>query len=186
MISTSYFKTGLTIEIGGAIYTIVEFQHVKPGKGAAFVRTKLRNRRTGAIVGKTFRAGEKVGKAYIEKIEMQYIYSEGNNYIFMDTLTYDQSSISADQIGEESIQFLKENMNIAIIYYKNEIIGVELPNTVILSVKETEPGIKGDTASNVTKNATMETGVVVKVPLFINEGDELVIDTRTGEYISRN
>ncbi|AMP20716.1 elongation factor P [endosymbiont 'TC1' of Trimyema compressum] len=186
MISTSDFKTGLTIEFDGAIYTIVEFQHVKPGKGAAFVRTKLRNRRTGATVEKTFRAGEKVGKAHIEKTEMQYLYNEGDDYVFMDTSTYDQASISAVQLGEESIQFLKENMNIAVMYYKDEIIGVELPNTVILAVKETEPGVKGDTASNVTKNATMETGAVVKVPLFVNEGDELVIDTRTGEYVSRN
>lgn len=186
MISTSDFKTGLTIEFDGAIYTIVEFQHVKPGKGAAFVRTKLRNRRTGATVEKTFRAGEKVGKAHIEKTEMQYLYNEGDDYIFMDTTTYDQVPISAAQLGEDSIQFLKENMNISVMNYNGEIIGVDLPNTVILTVKETEPGVKGDTASNVTKNATMETGANVKVPLFVNEGDELVIDTRTGEYVSRN
>lgn len=186
MISTSDFKTGLTIEFNNAIYTIIEFQHVKPGKGAAFVRTKLRNKRTGATVEKTFRAGERVGKAHIEKIEMQYLYNEGDSYVFMNTLTYEQESIYSIQLGGRVIQFLKEDINISVMYYKDEIIGIELPNTVILTVKETEPGLKGDTVSNITKNAKMETGVVVKVPLFINEGDKLIIDTRTGEYISRN
>ncbi|MCI0502179.1 MAG: elongation factor P [Fusobacteria bacterium] len=186
MISTSDFKTGLTIEFDNEIYTIVEFQHVKPGKGAAFVRTKLKNRRSGAIVEKTFRSGEKVEKAHIEKREMQYLYNEGNDYYFMNTDTYDQIPISADQLGEDNIKFLKENMLIQVMIYKEETIGIDLPNSVVLKVIETEPGVKGDTASNVTKAATVETGAVIRVPLFVNEGDELVIDTRTGEYISRN
>lgn len=186
MISTSDFKTGLTIEFDNEIYTIVEFQHVKPGKGAAFVRTKLKNRRSGAIVEKTFRSGEKVEKAHIEKREMQYLYSEGDTYNFMNTETYDQITLNADQLGEDNIKFLKENMLIQVMIYKEETIGIDLPNTVVLKVIETEPGVKGDTASNVTKAATVETGAVIRVPLFVNEGDELVIDTRNGEYVSRN
>ena len=186
MISTSDFKTGMTIEFDNEIFTIVEFQHVKPGKGAAFVRTKLKNRRSGAIVEKTFRSGEKVEKAHLEKKEMQYLYNEGNDYYFMNTETYDQIALSAVQLGEENIRFLKEDMLIQVMFYKEETIGVDLPTTVILKVVETEPGVKGDTASNVTKAATVETGAVIRVPLFVNEGDELVIDTRNGEYVSRN
>lgn len=186
LISTSDFKTGLTIKFDNEIYIIVEFQHVKPGKGAAFVRTKLKNRRSSAIIEKTFRAGEKVEKAHIEKREMQYLYNEGNDYYFMNTETYDQISLSADQLGEDNIKFLKENMLINVMIYKEETIGIDLPNTVVLKVIETEPSIKGDTASNVTKTATMETGAVIRVPLFVSEGDELVIDTRYGEYVSRN
>ena len=186
MISTSDFKTGMTIEFDGDLFTIVEFQHVKPGKGAAFVRTKLKNRRSGSIVEKTFRSGEKVEKAHIEKKEMQYLYNEGEDYFFMNTETYDQISLSAARLGEENIRFLKENMNISVMMYGDETIGIELPITVVLKVIETEPGVKGDTASNVTKAATVETGAVIRVPLFVNEGDELVIDTRTGDYVSRN
>ena len=186
MISTSDFKTGMTIEFDGDLFTIVEFQHVKPGKGAAFVRTKIKNRRSGSIVEKTFRSGEKVEKAHIEKKEMQYLYNEGEDYFFMNTETYDQISLSATQLGEENVRFLKENMNISVMMYGEETIGIELPITVVLKVVETEPGVKGDTASNVTKAATVETGAVIRVPLFVNEGDELVIDTRTGEYVSRN
>lgn len=185
MISTSDFKTGMTIEFDGDLFTIVEFQHVKPGKGAAFVRTKLKNRRTGSIAEKTFRSGEKVEKAHIERKEMQFLYSEGDEYFFMNTEDYEQISMSNVQLGEENIRFLKENMNISILVYGEETIGIELPNTVILTVVETEPGVKGDTASNVTKSATMETGAVIRVPLFVNEGDELVVDTRNGEYVSR-
>lgn len=187
MISTSDFKTGMTIEFDNEIFTILEFQHVKPGKGAAFVRTKLKNRRSGAIAEKTFRSGEKVEKAHLEKKEMQYLYNEGNEYNFMNTETYDQISLSAVQLGEENIKFLKENMMIHVMFYGEETIGVDLPTTVILKVIETEPGVKGDTASsNVTKAAIVETGAVIKVPLFVNEGDELVIDTRNGDYVSRN
>ncbi len=186
MISTSDFKTGMTIEFDNELFTIVEFQHVKPGKGAAFVRTKLKNRRSGAIVEKTFRSGEKVEKAHLEKKEMQYLYNEGDVYNFMNTETYDQISLSAIQLGEDNIKFLKENMMIQVMFYGEETIGVDLPTTVILKVVETEPGVKGDTASNVTKAATVETGAIIKVPMFVNEGDELVIDTRNGDYISRN
>lgn len=186
MISTSDFKTGMTIEFDNEIFTIVEFQHVKPGKGAAFVRTKLKNRRSGAIVEKTFRSGEKVEKAHLEKKEMQYLYNEGDEYHFMNTETYDQISLNAIQLGEENIKFLKADMMIQVMFYGEETIGVDLPTTVILKVIETEPGVKGDTASNVTKSATVETGAIIKVPMFVNEGDELVIDTRNGEYVSRN
>lgn len=185
MITTSDFKTGLTIELeDGAIYQIVEFQHVKPGKGAAFVRTKLKNKRTGAVVEKTFRTTEKVEKAHIERSEMQYLYMDGEFYVFMNTENYEQVQLTADQLGD-GIKFLKDNMNIHVQYYKGEAIGVELPNTVVLTVAETEPGVKGDTATNVTKPATLETGAVVQVPLFVNEGDQLVIDTRNGAYVSR-
>ena len=184
MISTSDFKTGLTIEFDGAIYQIVEFQHVKPGKGAAFVRTKLRNKRTGAIVEKTFRSGEKVEKAHIEKKEMQYLYPEGDAYVFMNTETYDQVALSAVLLGD-GLKFLKDNRNILVEYFGSEAIGAELPNTVVLKVVETEPGVKGDTATNVTKEATLETGATVQVPLFVNEGDDLLIDARNGAYVSR-
>ena len=163
MITTSDFKTGLTIEFDGAIYQIVEFQHVKPGKGAAFVRTKLKNKRTGAVVERTFRTTEKVEKAHIERMEMQYLYMDGEFYVFMNTETYDQVNLTADQLGD-GVKFLKDNMNIHVQYYKNEPIGVELPNTVILTVAETEPGVKGDTATNVTKSATLETGAILQVP----------------------
>ncbi len=184
MITTSDFKTGLTIEFDGSIYQIIEFQHVKPGKGAAFVRTKMKNKRTGAVVERTFRTTEKVEKAHIERMEMQYLYMDGEFYVFMNTETYDQVHLTAEQLGD-GIKYLIDNMSIHVQYYKNEPIGVELPNTVILKVAETEPGVKGDTATNVTKNAILETGAMVQVPLFINEGDSLIIDTRNGDYVSR-
>ncbi|HHW07757.1 MAG TPA: elongation factor P [Clostridia bacterium] len=184
MISTNDFRTGLTIEVDGEVYTVVEFQHVKPGKGAAFVRSKLKNRRTGAVVEKTFRAGEKVEKAHVERREMQYLYNDGDNYYFMDTGNYEQISLNKDQL-DEAIKFLKENMNIYCLFYKGESIGVELPNTVELKVVETEPGVRGDTATGATKAAVLETGAVVQVPLFVNVGDVLVIDTRSGEYVQR-
>lgn len=184
MITTSDFKTGLTIEWDGGLYQIIEFQHVKPGKGAAFVRTKLRNKRTGAVVERTFRTTEKVEKAHIERLEMQYLYMDGEFYVFMNTETYDQVHLTAENLGD-GLKFIKDNMNIHVQFYKDEPIGIELPTTVILAVAETEPGVKGDTANNVTKAATLETGALVQVPLFVNEGDELVIDTRTGDYVSR-
>ncbi len=184
MITTSDFKTGLTIEWDGGLYQIIEFQHVKPGKGAAFVRTKLRNKRTGAVVERTFRTTEKVEKAHIERLEMQYLYLDGDFYVFMNTETYDQVHLTAANLGD-GLKFLKDNMNIHVQFYKDEPIGVELPTTVVLKVAETEPGVKGDTANNVTKAATLETGASVQVPLFVNEGDELIIDTRTGDYVSR-
>ncbi len=184
MISVNDFKTGLTIEVDGGIWTVLDFQHVKPGKGAAFVRSKLRNLRTGAIQEKTFRGGEKVAKAHIDNRRMQYLYSSGDVHTFMDNETYEQLELQTAQI-EEELKYLLENMTVQVQMYQGETIGVELPNTVELEVTETEPGIKGDTASGGTKPATLQTGLTVQVPFFINEGDVLIIDTRSGEYVSR-
>ncbi|HEU5141172.1 MAG TPA: elongation factor P [Bacillales bacterium] len=184
MISVNDFKTGLTIEVDNSIWQVIDFQHVKPGKGAAFVRSKLRNLRTGAIQEKTFRAGEKVENAHIETKSMQYLYAGGTTYTFMDKNTFEQLELEASQLKEE-LNYLKENMDVKIVTYEGETLGVELPNTVELTVTETEPGLKGDTQSGGSKAATLETGYSVQVPLFINEGDVLVIDTRSGAYISR-
>ena len=184
MISTNDFKNGMTIEIDGNAWQIVDFQHVKPGKGAAFVRAKLKNVKAGMVKETTFRAGEKVPKALVETKQMQYLYNSGDVYTFMDTETYEQMELPGSQI-EYELKFLLENSSVYIIFYKGEVIGIDLPNTVILEVTETEPGIKGDTATGATKNATMETGLVVHVPLFINQGDKLIIDTRSGNYVSR-
>ena len=184
MISVNDFKTGLTIEVDNGIWRVLEFQHVKPGKGAAFVRSKLRNLRTGAIQEKTFRAGEKVGKAQIDNRRMQYLYASGDQHVFMDNETYDQTEISETQL-EHELKFLKENMEVHIQSYQGETLGVELPNTVTLEVTETEPGIKGDTAQGATKQATVETGYTLNVPLFVNQGDLLIINTTDGSYVSR-
>ncbi|BCV21798.1 elongation factor P [Moorella sp. Hama-1] len=184
MISSNDFRTGLTIEVDGDVYTVVEFMHVKPGKGSAFVRTKLKNRRTGAVIERTFRAGEKVNRAIVERREMQYLYNDGENYYFMDTETFEQISLRKEQL-DDAIKYLKDNMNIFVLTHNGETIGIELPNSVELKVVETEPGIKGDTATGGTKNAVLETGAVIQVPLFIETGDVLRIDTRTGEYIER-
>lgn len=184
MISVNEFKTGLTIEVDGGIWQVMEFQHVKPGKGAAFVRSKLRNLRTGSIQEKTFRAGEKVAKARIENRRMQYLYASGETHTFMDNESYEQIELSAAQI-EHELQFLKENMEVHVISFQGEILGVEVPINVELEVIETEPGIKGDTASGGSKPAKLETGLVVQVPFFINQGDILIIDTRKSEYVSR-
>ncbi|NLX91062.1 MAG: elongation factor P [Firmicutes bacterium] len=184
MISSNDFQTGLTIELDGEIYMVIEFQHVKPGKGAAFVRSKLKNLRSGSITEKTFRAGEKVARALIEKKEMEYLYNAGEEYIFMDTESYEQVSLTANQLGD-NLNFLKENMRLLVMVFKGEVIGVELPHSVELAVVETEPGFKGDTAAGGSKPAKLETGFVVQVPFFINEGDILRIDTRTGEYLER-
>lgn len=184
MISTNDFRTGLTIEWEGDVYQVIDFQHVKPGKGSAFVRSKLRNIRTGAVIEKTFNAGEKIPKARIERREMQYLYNDGKDYNFMDMETYDQITMTAYQLGD-GIKYLKENMNIVVLNFQGRSIGVELPNFVELEVVETSPGIKGDTASGGSKPAKLETGAVVQVPFFINVGDRLQIDTRTGNYIKR-
>ncbi len=184
MISTNDFKTGVTVEIDGDAWQVVEFQHVKPGKGAAFVRAKMRNLCTGSVVERTFNAAERLPNANVERKDMQYLYQDGDMYVFMDNETYEQLELNKAQLGN-AINFLKENMNVKISSFNERILGVELPNTVELKVVETEPGIKGDTATGGSKNATMDTGYVVKVPLFINEGDVLRIDTRTGEYIER-
>lgn len=184
MISVNDFKTGLTIEVDGELWRVIEFLHVKPGKGSAFVRSKLKNLRTGAVQEKTFRAGEKVEQAQIDNKQMQYLYADGNNYVFMDTTTYEQLELPGDKIQNE-LKFMKENMLVNIMMYGSETLGVDLPNTVDLEVKETEPTIKGNTASGGSKPATMETGLVVQVPFFINEGDVLTINTQDGTYISR-
>jgi elongation factor P len=184
VISVNDFKTGLTIEVDGDIFSVTDFQHVKPGKGAAFVRTKLKNLRNGNVVEKTFRAGENVGRAIVENRQVQYLYNSGSEYTFMDNETYDQFNLARKQL-EWEINFLKENMNVNIASYQGEIIGITIPNSVELAVVETEPGIKGNTATGATKSARLETGLSVQVPLFINEGDVLLIDTRDGKYMSR-
>lgn len=184
MISTNDFRTGLTVEIDGAVYSVVDFQHVKPGKGAAFVRAKLKNVETGSVQERTFRAGEKVARAHVERKEMQYLYDAGDFYTFMDMETYEQINISRDTIGDD-IKYLKENDSITVVMYKGRIIGIDLPYYVELTVADTAPGVKGDTAAGGSKPATMETGLVVNVPFFINMGDRIRIDTRTGEYLDR-
>ncbi|MFO7289504.1 translation elongation factor P (EF-P) [Planifilum fulgidum] len=184
MISTNDFRVGLTIELDGEVWQVMEFQHVKPGKGAAFVRSKLRNLRNGNIQERTFRAGEKVPRAHVETRQMQYLYESGGEYTFMDNETYEQVSLPRERL-EREVKFLKENMNVNLVIYKGETIGIQLPNTVELEVVETEPGIKGDTATGGSKPAKLETGLVVQVPLFVQEGDRLIIDTRSGEYVSR-
>ena len=184
MISVNDFKNGLTIQVDGELWRVVEFQHVKPGKGSAFVRSKLKNLRNGGVQEKTFRAGEKVEQAQIDRKKMQYLYADGDNYVFMDTETYEQLELPGARIQDE-LKYLKENMVVSIIMFGTETLGVELPNTVDLEVKETEPGIRGDTSSGGSKPATMETGLVVQVPFFVNEGDILTINTADGTYISR-
>jgi elongation factor P len=184
MISVNDFKTGLTIEVDGGIWRVMDFQHVKPGKGAAFVRSKLRNLRTGAVQEKTFRAGEKVEKAQIENNKMQYLYASGDQHVFMNMESYEQVELPATSI-EYELKFLRENMEVYIMMFQGEILGVELPNTVVLEVAETEPGIKGDTASGGTKPATLETGLIVQVPFFVNQGDKLIINTTDSTYVSR-
>ncbi|MGI6574529.1 MAG: elongation factor P [bacterium] len=184
MISTNDFRTNLTIELDDDVYMVLDFQHVKPGKGAAFVRSKLKNLRTGTTVEKTFRAGEKVSRAHVDKREMQYLYRAGDLLTFMDTETFEQVSFTEEQLGD-SIKFLKENMLIEVQSYKGMTIGIELPNFVELVITETDPGVRGDTVSGATKRATVETGAQINVPLFVEQGDKVRIDTRTGEYIER-
>lgn len=184
MVSTNDLRTGLTIEVDGEVYSVVDFQHVKPGKGSAFVRTKLKNIRTGGVVERTFRAGEKVNRAHMERKEMQYLYRDGNSFIFMDNETYDQVSLTLEQLGDNA-DYLKENMNIFLLTYNGELMGIDLPYSVELKVVAAEPGVRGDTAAGATKAATLETGLVIQVPLFVEEGDVVKVDTRTGEYIER-
>lgn len=184
MISSNEFKTGVTIEVDGDVYTIVEFQHVKPGKGAAFVRTKLKNVKTGGVVERKFNAGEKVPKAHVERREMQYLYKDGEHFVVMDNESYEQTSLSGAQIGD-GVKWLKENMTLGVLFFNGTVIGVDIPNTVQLIVAQTEPGVRGDTATGGSKPATMETGAIVQVPFFVNEGELLIIDTRTGNYVQR-
>lgn len=184
MINVNDFKTGVTIKLDNNLFTVMEFQHVKPGKGSAFVRSKLKNLRTGAIIDHTFNAGIKVEKAHIDKAKMQYLYDAGDELVFMDSNTYDQIQIPKDRIKWE-MNFLKENDFVEITRFEHEILGVSLPNSVSLKIIECEPGIKGDTATNATKNAILETGFQIKVPLFINEEEIVIVNTSDGKYISR-
>ncbi len=184
MISTNEFRTGMTIEMDGQAFQIVDFQHVKPGKGAAFVRAKIKNVESGAVQELTFRAGEKVNRAHVERKEMQYLYDAGNFYTFMDTENYEQINVNHDVLGDD-IKFLKENENVTMVIYNDRVIGVELPYYVELVIADTAPGFKGDTAQGGSKPATMETGLVVNVPFFVNTGEKIRIDTRTKEYLDR-
>ena len=184
MITAGDFKNGITFELDGQIFQVVEFQHVKPGKGAAFVRTRLKNIITSATVEKTFSPTDKMPRAHIERKDMQYLYNDGDLYYFMDVETYEQTPLGADAIGD-ALKFIKENMTVKILSYKGNVFGIEPPTFVELEVTETEPGFKGDTATGATKPAVVETGASVKVPLFINQGDVIRIDTRTGEYLER-
>ena len=184
MISAGDFRNGVTFEMDGNVYSIIEFQHVKPGKGAAFVRTKIRNVISGAVTEKTFNPNDKYPTAYIERKDMQYLYEDGDLYYFMDLETYEQIPISANVLGD-GFRFVKENMDCKVLSYKGNVFGVEPPNFVELEVTKTDPGFAGNTATNATKPATLETGAEIKVPLFINEGEMIRIDTRTGEYMER-
>lgn len=184
MVTAGDFRNGVTFEMDGNVFQIVEFQHVKPGKGAAFVRTKIRNVITGAVTEKTFSPTDKYPTAFIERKEMQYLYNDGDLYYFMDNDTFETIPINGNVLGS-GFRFVKENMNIKVLSYKGNVFGTEPPNFVELQVTATEPGVKGDTATNATKPATVETGAEIKVPLFINEGEMIRIDTRTGEYMER-
>jgi len=184
VISVNDLRTGLTIEFEGTLYSVVEFMHVKPGKGAAFVRTKLKNLETGAVLERNFRAGERVNRAHIENKEMQYLYNTGDEYFFMDERTYEQVALGKDLL-DDAVLFLKDNMTISVQFYQGRAIGVELPTFVELTVTQTDPGFKGDTATGGSKPATLETGLVVQVPLFVDQGEVIRVDTRTKEYLSR-
>ena len=184
MVSAGDFRKGMTIEIDGQVWMIVDFQHVKPGKGAAFVRTKIKNVMTGNVLERTFSPTDKFPKAMVERKDMQYLYSDGDLYYFMDTETYDQLPLNKDKV-EDALPYMIENMNVTIKFFKGEAFSVEPPNFVVLQVTETEPGFKGDTATAGNKPAIVETGAKIMVPLFVNTGDSIRIDTRTGDYMER-
>lgn len=184
MIVAGDFRNGVTFELDGQVFQVVEFQHVKPGKGAAFVRTRLKNVITGATVERTFNPTDKMEKAHIERKDMQYLYNDGDLYHFMDVESYEQLPVNASAIGD-ALKFVKENMVCKILSYKGNVFGIEPPTFVELEITETEPGFKGDTATGATKPATVETGAIIKVPLFVNQGDKIRIDTRTGDYLER-
>jgi elongation factor P len=183
-ITTNDLRNGITLALDSGLFTVVEFQHVKPGKGGAFVRTKLRNARTGAVIERTFNAGVRVEQAIVDKRDMQYLYADGDDYVFMDTVSYDQLTVPRPALGEAA-DYLVPSMTANIASHDGEIIGVDLPAAVELAVSETEPGIQGDRVSGARKPATLETGLVVQVPLFVNIGDKIRVDTRSGEYITR-
>ncbi len=184
MISSNDFRTGTSIELDGSVWRVVEFLHVKPGKGSAFVRTKLKNVQTGSTVDKTFRAGETMPQAVLEKSTMQHTYKEGDQYVFMDMDTYEEARLSEAQIGDR-VKYLKEEMEVTVLMWNEKVLEVELPNSVTLEVTQTDPGVKGDTATGGTKPATVETGAQVMVPLFISQGEKIKIDTRNDTYLGR-
>ncbi|MFP4007098.1 MAG: elongation factor P [Spirulinaceae cyanobacterium] len=184
MISSNDFRTGVTLNLDGSVWRVVEFLHVKPGKGSAFVRTKLKNVQTGNTVERTFRAGETVPQAILEKRTMQHTYKEGDQFVFMDMETYEETRLTDDQIGT-SVKYIKEGMEVNVVQWETQILEVELPNSVVLEVTETDPGVKGDTATGGTKPAIVETGAQVMVPLFISVGERIKIDTRNDTYLGR-
>ena len=184
MINVNDFKVGVTIMYEGNLYQVLEFQHVKPGKGAAIVKTKLKNLRTGSIVEQTFNSGIKVPTAHISKAKMQFLYSTGDSYSFMNMETYEQVDVDVKQIENEA-KFLKEGLEVIIIFFENELLGIELPEKIDYVITETEPAVKGNTATNATKDATLETGMTVRVPLFIEQGEEIIVSTKDGKYVSR-
>jgi elongation factor P len=184
MISSNDFRSGVTIELDGSVWRVVEFLHVKPGKGSAFVRTKLKNAQTGSVIEKTFRAGESVPQASLEKLTMQYTYKDSDQYVFMDMETFDEVRLNPDQLGDR-VKFLKEEMSVNILFWNETVLDVELPNTIVLEVTDTDPGVKGDTATGGTKPAIVETGAQVMVPLFVTIGERIKIDTRDGSYLGR-
>jgi elongation factor P len=184
MINVNDLKNGITIMFDGNIYQVLEFMHVKPGKGGAFVRSKLKNLRTGSIIDHTFNAGIKVEKAVIDKKTAQFLYKSGNSYIFMDMDTYEQVAIEENQIREE-IKYLKENLEVELIFFNNEMLGINLPEKIDFLITNTEPAVRGNTATSATKEAVLETGMVVRVPLFIKEGEIIIVSTRDGKYFSR-
>ena len=183
-VDTSQFRNGLKIELDGEPFTMVYFQHVKPGKGGAFVRTKVKNLKNGRVLEKTFRSGEKVDEADIEDKRMQYLYRDGEQLIFIDQETYDQLPFSVEQVGD-SVKYLMENLDVDVMFWRGKPINIELPSFIEAEVSQTDPGVKGDTASGATKPATIESGAVVQVPLFIKEGEKIRVDTRSGEYVER-
>lgn len=184
MISSNDFRPGVTIVLDGAVWRVVEFLHVKPGKGSAFVRTKLKNAQSGSVVERTFRAGETVPQANLEKSTMQHTYKEGDEYVFMDMETYEEGRLSAAQIGDR-VKYLKEGMEVNVVRWDEQVLEVELPNSVVLEIVQTDPGVKGDTATGGSKPATVETGAMVMVPLFISQGERIRIDTRNDTYLGR-
>jgi elongation factor P len=183
-ITTNDLKNGITLQLDNGLFTVVEFQHVKPGKGGAFVRTKLRNARTGAVIDRTFNAGIRIEQAIVEKRDMQYLYADGDGYVFMDSVSYDQMTVARDSLGEAA-RYLVPSMSAQISTHAAEVIGIELPAAVELTITETEPGMQGDRVSGARKGATVETGLVIQVPLFVNIGDKVRVDTRSGDYITR-
>ncbi len=184
MINVNDFKTGMTISYEGNLYQVIDFQHVKPGKGAAIVKAKLKNLRTGSTMEQTFNAGIKIPTAHVEKTKMQFLYADGDNYSFMNMNTYEQVDVNKSQI-ENEIKYLKEGLEVLLFFYESELLGIELPEKIDYKVTQTEPAVKGNTVTGATKDAIIETGLLVKVPLFIENGEEIIVSTKDGKYVSR-